>query len=170
MRKDRKATATLVELHSDSIYSYVYSRLVPQVDKVDDLTQEIFLAAWRGLPDYRGDSPLRAWLLGIARHKVEDYYRAWFRAPEPLPPEAEGELPAEPELELDEMLDQARLQERVQRVIQSMPPHYALLLQWRYWEKRSAREVSEQTGRSEKAVERMLARARACFRERWSNA
>jgi RNA polymerase sigma-70 factor (ECF subfamily) len=169
LRKDRKATAKLVELYSDAIYSYVYSRLTPQVDKVDDLTQEVFLAAWKGLPDYRGDSPLRAWLLGIARHKIEDYYRAQFRLPEPLPDD-EGELPAEPELELDEILDQERLRAKVQRVIQSMPRQYALVLLWRYWEKRSAREVSERTGRSEKAVERMLARARACFRERWNDA
>lgn len=169
LRKDRKATAKLVELYADAIYSYVSSRMVPHFDKVDDLTQEIFLAAWRSLPQYRGDSPLRSWLLGIARHKVEGYYRARLRDPEPLPPENDSETPAEPALELDEMLDQARTRERVRSVLGSMKEEYALLLLWRYWEKRSAREVAEQIGRSEKAVERMLWRARAEFRERWGH-
>jgi len=170
LRKDRKATAKLVELHADAIHAYVASRLVPQVDKVDDLTQEVFLAAWKGLPDYRGDSPLRSWLLGIARHKVEDHYRARLQLPEPLPGGEEGDLPDEPELELDEMLDQAKLRERVRKVIESLPHPYALLLLWRYWEKRSAREMSARIGRTEKAVERLLARARAEFRKRWSDA
>lgn len=170
LRKDRKATAKLVELHVDTIYAYVGSRLVPRVDNVDDLTQEIFLAAWKSLAGYRGESPLRAWLLGIARHKVEDYYRDKLREPEPLPEDDSGELQDEPPLQLDELLDQARLTEKVRGVIEQMPQREALLLLWRYWEKRSAREVSQRIGRSEKAVERSLARARAEFRKRWSDA
>lgn len=170
LRKDRKATAKLVELHADTIYAYVASRLVPQVDNADDLTQEVFLAAWKSLAGYRGDSPLRSWLLGIARHKVEDYYRDKLRQHEPLPEDDSGELPDEPEMELDEMLDQARLTQRVRDVIEGMPQQHALLLLWRYWEKRSAREMSQQIGRSEKAVERLLARAREEFRKRWSDA
>src|SRR5260221_9423895 len=45
----------------------------------EDLVHEVFLAAWEGLPGYQGSGPLRAWVLGIARHKVEDYYRARLR-------------------------------------------------------------------------------------------
>jgi RNA polymerase sigma-70 factor (ECF subfamily) len=168
--KDRKATAKLVELHADAIHAYVASRLVPQVDNVDDITQDIFLAAWKSLAGYRGDSPLRSWLLGIARHKVEDYYRARLRQPEPLPDDDSGAAPEESELHLDELLDQARVTEKIRRVLERMPHEDALLLLWRYWEKRSAREVSEQIGRTEKAVERLLARARAEFRKRWSDA
>ena len=108
--------------------------------------------------------------MGIARHKVEDYYRATLLQPEPLPEDDSGELPEEPELQLDELLDQARLTEKVRAVIEGMPHQSALLLLWRYWERRSAREVGEQIGRSEKAVERLLARARAEFRKRWSDA
>jgi RNA polymerase sigma-70 factor, ECF subfamily len=170
LRKDRKATAKLVELHADAIYAYVASRLIPQIDKVDDLVQEIFLAAWKGLAAYRGDSRLRSWLLGIARHKVEDYYRVKLSSPEELPVEDAGELPAEADLEIEEMLDQAQLREKVHGILESMPQRYALVLLWRYWEERSAREISQQTGRTEKAVERWLARARAEFRERWTHA
>lgn len=169
LRKDRKATAKLVELHADTIYAYVASRLVPHLDPADDLTQDVFLAAWKSLPGYRGDAPLRSWLLGIARHKVEDYYRSVLRQPEALPEDESGEAPEEPELPLDEILDQARLTERVRSVMERMPQQDGLLLLWRYWERRSAREVGEQIGRSEKAVERMLSRAREEFRKRWND-
>jgi RNA polymerase sigma-70 factor (ECF subfamily) len=159
-----------VELHADTIYSYIASRLVPRLDNVDDLTQEVFLAAWKSLAGYRGDAPLHAWLLGIARHKVEDYYREKLRQPEPLPDDDSGELPEESGPKLDEILDQARLGEKIRCVMDGMPHEDALLLLWRYWEKRSAREVSQQINRTEKAVERLLARAREEFRGRWSDA
>jgi RNA polymerase sigma factor (sigma-70 family) len=53
--------------------------MAPRSEAADDLTQEVFLAAWQGLKHFRGDASLRQWLLGIARHKVEDYYRRRLR-------------------------------------------------------------------------------------------
>ena len=38
----------------------------------DDLTQETYLRAVRSLPTFRGESPVRAWLLTIARRVVAD--------------------------------------------------------------------------------------------------
>src|SRR5690348_14615074 len=75
LRKDRKATADFVARHADAVFAYVRRRAWPRMDVTEDLVQETFLAAWQNLPSYRGDSCLRNWLLGIARHKVEDYYR-----------------------------------------------------------------------------------------------
>ena len=41
------------------------------------------------------------------------------------------------------------------------------ILLWRYWEQRSARDVAAAIGTTEKSVERLLARARAKFKELW---
>jgi RNA polymerase sigma-70 factor (ECF subfamily) len=168
LRKDRKASAEFVALHADAVYAYVHHRLFPRRQLVDDLVQDVFLAAWEGLPSYRGDGPVRAWLLGIARHRVEDFYRSWLR--EPLPPDAEAEEPADPgsEFRLDEALDQELLRRKTRTVLESLPEIYAVVLLWRYWERRSVRLMAAETGRSEKAVERLLARARALFKKRWS--
>jgi DNA-directed RNA polymerase specialized sigma24 family protein len=38
---------------------------------------------------------------------------------------------------------------------------------WRYWEQRSIREIAAAIGATEKSIERMLARARARFKELW---
>ena len=70
---------------------------------------------------------------------------------------------------LDEELDQKRLSGRAQAVLAALPEHYAAALSWRYWERKSAREIAEATGRTEKAVERLLARARDNFRRRWQD-
>jgi len=75
LRQDRKATAEFLFLHADPVYTCVPNRLIPRTDLVQDVFQDVFLAAWQGLAGFRGTSSLRSWLLGIARHKVENYYR-----------------------------------------------------------------------------------------------
>src|SRR5882672_10412171 len=82
LRKDRKAMAEFVDRHTDPVYAYVKHRLLPRTDLVDDVVQDVFLAGLEGLSRFTGESSLRVWLLGIARHKVEDYYRARLREPE----------------------------------------------------------------------------------------
>src|SRR5688500_17247155 len=72
LRKDRKAAAEFVAAHADAVFGYVRHRLAPRVDRVDDVVHDVFLAALAGLASFRGTSTLRAWLLGIARHKIED--------------------------------------------------------------------------------------------------
>ncbi len=41
----------------------------------DDLTQDVYARAIAALPRFRGDSPVRLWLLGIARHVCVDEVR-----------------------------------------------------------------------------------------------
>ena len=169
IRKDRKATAEFVARFADPVYAYTRSRLAPRYDLVDDLVQEVFVAAWEGLAQYRGTGPLQAWMLGIARHKIESHYRAILRAPEPLEDAQKDHIPASiPEFE--QLLDQKQLQSRTWRTMAALPEQYRLVLVWRYWEMASAREMAEKTGKTEKAIERLLARARDQFRERWEHA
>jgi len=170
LRKDRKATAEFVSRYADKIYSYVRYRLIPREDMVDDLVQEVFLEGLGGLKDFRGDSKLEEWLLGIARHKVGDYYRSRLREPLALDESAESSLPELAiESQIDELLDRERLQEKTSLVLKSLPEIYSLVLLWRYWEKKNAQEMAAETGKSVKAIERTLARARAEFKRRWSD-
>lgn len=166
--KDRKAAAEFVERYSDSVYGYVRQRLAPRADLVDDLVQDVFIAALKGLPRFRGSSSLRGWLVGIARHKVEDYYRTQIRQMRSLS-DVDDDSGGMPVLSphLDEAIDRSRLEQKTRRVLAQLPEPYGLVLLWRYWEKRSAREMAEGTGKTEKAIERLLARARSQFKRHW---
>jgi RNA polymerase sigma-70 factor (ECF subfamily) len=167
LARDRKATARLVEMHTDAVYQYVRRRLAPKVDMLDDVVQESFVAAWKSLKTYSGEASLQTWLLGIARYKVEDYYREILRSPLSAM-EIEDNAPAVADgVDLDAAMDQFRQAERAATVLSAIPYEYAIVLRWRYWEGRSAREMARASGRTEKAVERMLARARLQFKERW---
>jgi RNA polymerase sigma-70 factor, ECF subfamily len=167
LRKDRKATARFVAEYTDYVYAYVHHRLVPRADLVDDVVQDVFLAALGGLSKFLGNAPLRSWLLGIARHRVETYYRQRLREPEPLADSGDALEPAASGIPIDELIDRERLEAKTQRVLSQLPESYGLALLWRYWENRSVRDMAAATGKTEKAIERLLARARARFRQLW---
>ena len=168
LKRDRKATADFVRLYSDPVYRFVFARLAPRSDAADDVVQEVFLAAWASLKTYSGSAPLEQWLLGIARHKVEDYYRRALNDPVAFAQEdADLELQEGSET-IEDVLDRERTAARAAELMSKLRYDYALLLRWRYWDQRSARQMAEQTGRTEKAIERMLARAREQFRRLWT--
>jgi RNA polymerase sigma-70 factor (ECF subfamily) len=165
LRRDRKATAQFVSRYTDAVYRYLRHRLAPRTDLVDDFVQDVFLAALNSLGQFRGTSSLQSWLIGIARHKVEDFYRRQLQAPSPLD-EEDSEPPADAPL-LDEAIDRERARAKTQLVLQQLPEQYSLALLWRYWESRSVRDIAMATGKTEKAIERTLARARARFKTLW---
>lgn len=163
LRKDRKATAHFIARFGGAVHGYLSRRLMPRADLVDELFQQVFLEAWQGLGRYRGAAGVKAWLLGIARHKVQDHYRSRLReipfddhTPEPA---AAMDLAAE--------LEERASRERIWQVLQEMDEAPRLLLLWRYWEGWSAEAMAEGAGKTAKAVERALARAREDFKKRW---
>jgi RNA polymerase sigma-70 factor, ECF subfamily len=168
LRKDRKAAARFVAAHISAVYAYVRHRLAPRADLVEDVVQEVFLAALNGLATFQGQSSLRTWLVAIARHKIEDVYRQRLRLPEALDDldPVEEEL-FSPSTALDERIDTARARAKTRHVLAQLPERYGLVLLWRYWEQRSTREIAAAIGTTEKSVERTLARARARFKELW---
>jgi RNA polymerase sigma factor (sigma-70 family) len=168
LRKDRKAAADFVAAHADAIYAYVRHRLAPRLERVEDLVHDVFLAALMNLAGFRGTSSLRSWLLGIARHKVEDYYRQRLHEPDAIADGAEHDEPADADPPIEERIDRARAAARIHDIMQRLPESYSIVLLWRYWENRSVREIANATGKTEKSIERLLARARSRFRELWN--
>jgi RNA polymerase sigma-70 factor, ECF subfamily len=168
LRRDRKAAAALVSAHADAVYGYVRHRLSPRLERVDDVVQDVFVAALGSLQAFKGTSSLQSWLLGIARHKVEDFYRQRLREPGALAQPGEpDESPAEEPFAIEDRIDRARAAEKTQRILRVMPETYGVVLLWRYWENRSIRDIAAASGKTEKAVERLLARARSRFRQLW---
>jgi RNA polymerase sigma-70 factor (ECF subfamily) len=72
---DTDSFGLLYDQYSEVIFRYVFSHLENRLD-AEDLTEEIFLRAWRALPKYdeRG-LPFSAFLFRIARNSLIDYYR-----------------------------------------------------------------------------------------------
>ena len=71
---DEEAFATFLRRHTATVHRWMV-RAVGQ-DDADDMTQDIFLKAYRGLARFRGEAPPRAWLASIADNAVKNRYRA----------------------------------------------------------------------------------------------
>lgn len=63
---DRVAFAALVQAHQAYLRQFLRRLTRGQADWADELAQEAFLAAWRGLPGFRGDARFRSWLTRLA--------------------------------------------------------------------------------------------------------
>jgi RNA polymerase sigma-70 factor, ECF subfamily len=71
---DAAAFGDFVRRHTPAVHRWM-ARSVGEQD-AEDLTQEVFLKAYRGLARFRGDAPPRAWLASIADNAVKNRYRA----------------------------------------------------------------------------------------------
>lgn len=78
LRGDASAFDELVRRYKDRVYNVVY-RYVGNHEDALDLSQEVFVRAYRGLKDFRRDSTWYTWLFriaaNVARNRVRDSHR-----------------------------------------------------------------------------------------------
>lgn len=72
-RKD--AFMSVVRTYGLPIRSYLASQIY-HIDDVDDIAQEVFITAYKRLHTFRRGEDVGAWLRGIARNKLLNYYRS----------------------------------------------------------------------------------------------
>lgn len=70
----KAAWVTLVKRYETNIYNYAY-RMVNHREDAMDLMQDIFIAAFRNLATFRGESPFKGWLFKIAHYRCIEHYR-----------------------------------------------------------------------------------------------
>ncbi|MDQ4120395.1 MAG: sigma-70 family RNA polymerase sigma factor [Acidobacteriota bacterium] len=66
---DREAFGLIFEHHSRFIYKFIYAML-GEHNLAEELTQETFLGAYKGIHALRGEAQLKTWLCGIAKNVV----------------------------------------------------------------------------------------------------
>jgi|YNPNPStandDraft_1061719.scaffolds.fasta_scaffold12604_3 RNA polymerase sigma-70 factor (ECF subfamily) len=121
---DRAAFETLCDRYLPRVYGRLCALLPPEA--VEDVTQEVFLAALRGIARYRGEALFHTWLSALIRHKVADYYRSQNRHPPTAP--------------LDSVTEQQTASDAweelslVQVALSRLPVHYQEVLLMRFAE------------------------------------
>jgi RNA polymerase sigma-70 factor (ECF subfamily) len=65
----------MMKLHEEAVFAYCVRMLRDRV-LAEDVAQEVFTEAYRDLDRYRGRPSLRAWLIGIARHRCGGAFKA----------------------------------------------------------------------------------------------
>ncbi|MGB7539800.1 MAG: RNA polymerase sigma factor [Anaerolineales bacterium] len=166
-RGETGAWAELCERFGGALYRFAFHLCGGESAWAEDVRQETLLAAAASIQSYRGEAPLFGWLCAIARRKAADELRRRGRMADPLPEDAGGadawdHLETEPLPE--DWMERAELRAKIVEALGSLPPEYHRLLLARYAEGLGVDILARRSGRSYKAVESMLARARAALR------
>jgi RNA polymerase sigma-70 factor (ECF subfamily) len=102
---DERAFAEIVRVYEGTVYDYV-RRLVNDRSLAEELTQEVFLSVFRGLPKFSGRCRFTSWLFQVAKNRVYDELRRSIRRLETVTLEAGPELHAnDPEPEQGETIE-----------------------------------------------------------------
>ena len=162
-RGDAEAWRTLYARYLPMAWRHAYA-LTSDVHAAEDLTSEAMLTLLENLDRLETDvAKLGGWLRGVVRHKAADQQRKDIRGREALTLRRCGADqdstfgPATP-LEAQDSRDQ------VLRALDKLPDRERMVLEWKYLDALSVREMAERLGETEKAVESTLYRARREFR------
>lgn len=161
-----EAFGVLVRRNQAAVRGFL-GRYLRTRDAVDDLAQEVFVSALRGLGAYRGDASLRVWLLGIARRLAVSHLREELRRRAHAATELElavlrwqaDELEAGAPSALDE-----RELSALEACLRRLPRERARLVSAYYFRAQSAAEIARQAGLAGGAVRMALLRARQALR------
>jgi RNA polymerase sigma-70 factor, ECF subfamily len=99
-RGDERAFTLIVRTYETPVYNYVL-RLVNDRVLAEDLTQEVFLRVFQGLPKFSLRSKFTTWLFQVTKNRVLDELRATERRPrlvvalEDIPPLEVVDAPVE---------------------------------------------------------------------------
>jgi RNA polymerase sigma-70 factor, ECF subfamily len=156
------------------LVAFVARRSSLDLATLEDIVQCALIKAVRNLASYRGEAALFTWLAEIGWRELADVHRKAARRPTHVSldePESiahvEEQLRAPQNQEPIAQLSAASRRTEVMKVLQSLPPHYALALEAKYGDGMSVEAIARQIGLSGIATQSVLARARDAFRQRW---
>lgn len=154
------SAATVQTQFLSAVYAYV-ARRVSRREDAEDITAEVFAAAFARLSDLRrADDPF-LWLLGIARRKIADTLRRKSRHREFLASEIVTGVPEQTGRSPQSHYEQEERHRWICTLVAALPElqREALLLQ--YVEELSIAQIAVVMRRSPAAVNSLLQRARA---------
>jgi RNA polymerase sigma-70 factor (ECF subfamily) len=152
-----EAFGQLYDYYAPRIFKFI-SFKVGTKEQAEDILQDTFLKAWRGLQTLRLEElNFSAWLYSIARNTVNDHYRKVYRQPPPLELDealsvASGDSPAALALQESEL-------EQVRKASAELPPHYQQVLELRFIQEFTVEETAKVIGKTALAVRLIQHRA-----------
>ncbi len=166
---DREAAEGFFRRELEPLYEFVHYRVGRERALAEDVVQDTFVTAFERLAGFDARSSLHTWLCGIARNKIREYRRK-------LRPKPIEDVLAGSDADIDAILsgigreplpdwvvEREETSELVGATLSSLPPDYREALVSKYIDGLSVAQIGDQVGKSEKAAESTLHRARVAF-------
>ncbi len=173
LRADRGAFDEFFNEYYPKLFRFVKRRMPRDAATAEDIAQATLCRALESLRTYRGEAALMTWLCTLCRREMSLRWRdslAFANAPPLVEDDPQVRAALESLLatgEGDPVLSASREQvcEAIRGALDYLPAPYADVLEWKYVRDMSVNDIATRLGRSAKATESLLTRAREAFRE-----
>ncbi len=173
-RRDEAAFTELVRRHQHAVYRLVL-RMLGNPQEAEDMAQEVFVAVFRHIDSFRGDSNLSTWLYRVAtnhcKNRIKYLHRRRAESSATLDSLGDHDLSAQGAPEHaspapDQVLQGWRVERRLQEALGELDEEHRLMIVLRDLEGLPYGEIATITGLAEGTVKSRLHRARLALRER----
>ncbi len=168
---DERAFDRFFEDNFSRLYRFALVRLSDDPDAAREIAQIVLTRAMQKLHTYRAESALFTWLCAICRNEVSDWlskqgrYRQHIVLTEDFP-EVQAAVDSfqtpfdeNPEAHY-QRLEKLRM---IQVALDRLPPKYGDVLEWKYVEGHSVKEISHRLNMGQEATQSLIARAKRAF-------
>ena len=170
---DRASFDVFFNTYYPRLYRFALIRLDDDADLADETAQVVLCQALSKMATYRGEAALFTWLCTFCRYEISKQRKARARAQgdrplvedDPVVRSALDSLLSASASDPDVEVYQGELQHLVTVTLDHLPSLYADALESKYVHDCSVREIATRIGKSEKATESILTRAREAFRD-----
>ncbi|WNC73480.1 sigma-70 family RNA polymerase sigma factor [Thalassotalea psychrophila] len=153
LKGKKSAWMTLLKRYEKPIYNYTL-RMVSNPDDALDLLQDIFMAVFKNLASFRGDSKFNSWLFRIAHYRCIEYYRR---------KKPHQSLDDEPEQEADisdscpeNNIKQSQQSEALATAMKILPINQRTVIELKFFQHFTFDEIAGQLGISSNTVKSRL--------------
>ncbi|WP_448213758.1 RNA polymerase sigma factor [Colwellia sp. MEBiC06753] len=143
LKGKKSAWVSLVKRYETSIYNYAY-RMVSHPDDAMDLMQDVFIAVFRNLSSFRGDSPFKGWLFKIAHYRCIEYYRRKrpLQSIDDAPEQYDEDEQGCPEFSMTQGQDNAALYHAMQKLAFNQK----IMVEMKFFQHFTFEEIAQQLG------------------------
>lgn len=159
---DGEAFGALVEQYRDNVYRLAY-RMCGNAHDADEAAQEAFVAAWRALPNFRGEAKFSTWLYRLTTNAAIDLMRREKRhrtASEEDVPELADETDSP-----QQQVERTEQRETVQKALSALSEEYREVLLLRYMQELDYTEIAAALSLPAGTVKSRLNRAKAALKK-----
>ena len=157
---DLQAFDSLYHRHIRSVYNRV--RYTVSETDVEDVTQEVFIAALRSLPSFRGEAQFSTWLRTLTNYKVAEYYRRRSRKKENMQVDlSHAERHSVHNNNTSSMEDRITMR----RALNKIPEQYREVILLRFAEGLQFNEMAELLKQNPEATKSLFRRAMSALRK-----
>ena len=170
---DEAAFRELFDRFFPRLYRFALVRLGGDTETARDVVQQTFCNAIERLDGYRGEAALYTWFCQICRNVLADHFRrrgagvarVVLLEDQPNVRAILEALTAPAGDEPETGAWHAQVHRLVEATLDTLPGRHAEVLEWKYVDGLSVREIAQRLDVGEKAAESLLTRARNSFRD-----